>query len=118
MRGRIGLVVGLVLFVAALVSPAPAGMTLPAWLAAAVGVLMASWWIAETIPIPATALLPLVLFPVLGVLNIDAAAAPYANSVIFLFRGDSCLQQPCSTAGWTGGWHLPSSGSGEAVRTS
>ena len=48
---------------------------------------MAIWWVTEAIPIPATALLPLVLFPLLGILSIDAAAAPYANPVIYLFLG-------------------------------
>ncbi len=48
---------------------------------------MAVWWICESIPIPITALLPLVLFPMLGVGEIRATAAPYANPLIFLFLG-------------------------------
>jgi len=48
---------------------------------------MAIWWITEAVPIPVTALLPLVLFPALGVLGMADAAAPYANEVIFLFMG-------------------------------
>jgi len=48
---------------------------------------MAVWWITEALPIPVTALLPLVLFPVLGILPMAEAAAPYANEVIFLFMG-------------------------------
>jgi sodium-dependent dicarboxylate transporter 2/3/5 len=48
---------------------------------------MAVWWMTEAIPIPATALLPLVLFPVLGIADERAAAAPYANPLIFLFLG-------------------------------
>ncbi|MFB6240965.1 MAG: SLC13 family permease, partial [Gemmatimonadota bacterium] len=39
------------------------------------------------LPIPATALLPLVLFPVLGIADVDAAARPYAHPLIFLFMG-------------------------------
>jgi sodium-dependent dicarboxylate transporter 2/3/5 len=87
MRTRLGLILGLVLFAAALAAPAPAGMPEPAWRAAAVALLMAVWWVTEAIPIPATALLPLVLFPLLGVLPIGEAAAPYANPVIYLFMG-------------------------------
>ena len=45
---------------------------------AAVAVLMALLWITEAIPIPATALLPVVLFPVLGVMPIEDATANYA----------------------------------------
>jgi sodium-dependent dicarboxylate transporter 2/3/5 len=50
---------------------------------------MAVLWLTEAVPIPATALLPLVLFPVLtrGEITIAQAAAPYANDLIFLFMG-------------------------------
>ncbi len=56
-------------------------------LVAAVGVLMATWWMSEAIPLSATALLPLVLFPAFGALSVDEAAAPYANPIVFLFMG-------------------------------
>jgi sodium-dependent dicarboxylate transporter 2/3/5 len=48
---------------------------------------MAVWWLTEAIPVYATGLLPLALFPVLDVVPIAAAAAPYANPLIFLFMG-------------------------------
>src|SRR5690606_24439470 len=51
------------------------------------GLFMATWWITEAVPIPATALLPLVLFPLLDIQSIGDTAAPYANPVIFLFLG-------------------------------
>lgn len=54
---------------------------------AAVAALMAVWWISEAIPIPATALLPVALFPLLGVMNGGAVAGEYFNSIIFLFVG-------------------------------
>jgi sodium-dependent dicarboxylate transporter 2/3/5 len=54
---------------------------------AAVATLMAIWWITEAIPIPATALLPVALFPLLGIMNGKAVAATYFNHVIFLFIG-------------------------------
>lgn len=54
---------------------------------AAVAALMAIWWITEAIPIPATALLPVALFPVLGVMAGKATASTYFNYVIFLFIG-------------------------------
>jgi sodium-dependent dicarboxylate transporter 2/3/5 len=46
---------------------------------------MAVWWIGEPVPLGATSLLPLVLFPVLGVASAKDAAAPYANELVFLF---------------------------------
>jgi len=54
---------------------------------AAVAVVMAVWWITEAIPLAATALLPVVLFPYLGIMNGKAVASQYFNHVIFLFIG-------------------------------
>jgi sodium-dependent dicarboxylate transporter 2/3/5 len=87
MRQRIGLVLGLVLFILFMCLPAPASMSSAAKYTAAVAVLMAVWWITEAIPIPATALLPLVLFPLLGVLKANEVAMRYADQNIFLFMG-------------------------------
>jgi len=55
--------------------------------AAAVTALVACWWITVAIPIPVTSLLPLLLFPLVGVLPIRQAAVPYANPNVFLFLG-------------------------------
>jgi sodium-dependent dicarboxylate transporter 2/3/5 len=54
---------------------------------AATATLMAIWWICEPIPIPATSLLPIVLFPLLGIMPTSQATAPFANHLIFLFMG-------------------------------
>jgi sodium-dependent dicarboxylate transporter 2/3/5 len=67
------------------------GLTHAGRATAAVGVLMAVWWLSEAIPLYATALVPLVLFPVTGVAPITKTAAPYANDVIFLFLGGFVL---------------------------
>ena len=54
---------------------------------AAVAVLMAVWWISDAIPLAATALLPLVLFPLLGIYSGKETAPIYVNDTIFLFVG-------------------------------
>lgn len=54
---------------------------------AAVGTLMAVWWMTEALPLSATSLLPIILFPVLTERTVTAAAAPYANPIVFLFLG-------------------------------
>lgn len=84
---NVGLLAGPVVFVLLLLLPAPAGLSFVGWRTAAVASLMAIWWTTEAIPIPATALLPLPLFPLLGVLDMGNAAAPYADELIFLFMG-------------------------------
>lgn len=53
----------------------------------AVGALMIVWWISEAVPLPVTAFLPLVLFPLLGIASLQDTASPYANPIIFLFMG-------------------------------
>jgi sodium-dependent dicarboxylate transporter 2/3/5 len=68
-----------------------AGMSETAWRTAALGLLMVIWWVTEAVPIAATALLPMTLLPLLGVMNISDAAAPYANPVIYLFFGGFVL---------------------------
>ncbi len=86
-RQKIGLLLGPLLFVLMLVAPAPAGMEPAAQKMAAVALLMATWWMCESIPIPATSLLPIPLFPYLGIMDTKKATAPYASHLIFLFMG-------------------------------
>ncbi len=86
-RQRIGLIAGPVLFLAILAMPAPADMSAEALRVSAVALLMAAWWISEALPIPATALLPIVLFPVLGVMKTGEVTASYGHPLIFLFVG-------------------------------
>lgn len=86
-RQRLGLILGPVLFVLMLLMPAPAGMEPAAQKMAAVAFLMATWWMCESLPIPATSLLPIPLFPMLGLMPTAKATTPYANHLIFLFMG-------------------------------
>jgi sodium-dependent dicarboxylate transporter 2/3/5 len=48
---------------------------------------IAAWWMTEAVPLPVTSLLPIVLFPVLGVGSVVEVAAPYADPIVFLFLG-------------------------------
>jgi sodium-dependent dicarboxylate transporter 2/3/5 len=68
---------------ASLDAPGRATLAMAAW--------MACWWLTESVPLAVTAMLPLVLFPLLGIASIDETAAPYANSLIFLFMGGFIL---------------------------
>jgi solute carrier family 13 (sodium-dependent dicarboxylate transporter), member 2/3/5 len=54
---------------------------------AALGILMAIWWMTEAVPLAATALLPLVVLPLAGVGSIGDVSASYADPIIFLFLG-------------------------------
>jgi sodium-dependent dicarboxylate transporter 2/3/5 len=54
-------------------------------------VWIATWWVTEAIPIPATSLLPVILFPMAGGLDMGATTSAYGNDTIFLFLGGFVL---------------------------
>ena len=56
-----------------------------------IAALMITWWVTEALPMPVVALMPLILFPLFGISNMEKAAAPYAHPVIFLFMGGFML---------------------------
>jgi solute carrier family 13 (sodium-dependent dicarboxylate transporter), member 2/3/5 len=84
---RIGLLAGLAAFGCMMMAGPPADLSAPAWSALSLLVLMIIWWVSEAIPVAATALLPLAFLPLLGIAKPAAAAAPYADPIIFLFIG-------------------------------
>lgn len=88
MKKEIGKAIGLLAFFTLLLVPIdPAVIPTEARYVLAVTVLMAIFWVTEAIPLEVTALLPIVLFPFLGVLTVREATTPYADPVIFLFMG-------------------------------
>lgn len=70
-----------------LATDAPEGLSQQGWRVAGVALAMAALWITEAVPIPITALLPMVLFPLLGISEIKTVAAGYSHPLIFLFLG-------------------------------
>jgi len=65
----------------------PLATDIPANNMAAVALLMAVWWITEVVPLAVTALLPVVLFPFLGIMDGKLTSSTYYNYIIFLFIG-------------------------------
>jgi sodium-dependent dicarboxylate transporter 2/3/5 len=84
---RVGLWLGPAVAAAVVLADSPESLNQAGWNTAAMGLLMAIWWATEAVPIAVTALLPLVFFPLLGITDMDQAAAPFANKVIYLFLG-------------------------------
>lgn len=84
---RTGFFLGPLLFLIILIFVDPDLVAPGATKVIAVGVLMITWWITEAVPNPVAALLPLILFPALGVMNMSESAAPFANPSVFLFMG-------------------------------
>jgi sodium-dependent dicarboxylate transporter 2/3/5 len=84
---RIGLIAGVGLAVALQFVPVPEGLGREAWLLASLALMMAAWWATEAIPIAATALIPIAIFPLLGITSTGAATAPYASPIVMLLLG-------------------------------
>ena len=83
---KIGLLIGISLFVGVLIF-ADFGESVLVTRMAAIALLMSVFWMSEAIPLAATALLPLVLFPLLGIASTKTTASEYMNSTVFLLIG-------------------------------
>ena len=77
----------LAVFVAVLCCPVPAGMRPEAMRLIAVTILMAALWVSQLIPLAATSLLPLALFPLFGIQSAKTVSAAFINDNVFLFLG-------------------------------
>tara|TARA_B100001093_G_scaffold90988_2_gene83135 strand:- start:24899 stop:26329 length:1431 start_codon:yes stop_codon:yes gene_type:complete len=84
---KIGFWLGIISFFLVLNLPNPEGLTEAGRITGAVFLLMGVWWAFEAIPLQVTALLPLILFPLLGVLEINIISKEYMSKVQFLFAG-------------------------------
>ncbi|HEX7753048.1 MAG TPA: DASS family sodium-coupled anion symporter [Novosphingobium sp.] len=88
---RIGFWLGLAGFLLTVLLPAPADMPPTAWRTAGLVLWMAVWWMTEALPLYATALLPFITLPLIGVADANKTAASYYSPVIFLFIGGAFL---------------------------
>lgn len=84
---KIGLLLGPLLFMLIILFLRPEGLTDDGRAILAATAWMAVWWMTEALPIPVTALLPIILFPLFGGLSLDATTSAYGSDVIFLFLG-------------------------------
>jgi sodium-dependent dicarboxylate transporter 2/3/5 len=82
-----GMVLGPLLFFIILFFPTPEGMNETAKIVLAISVWMIVWWITEAIPVYATALLPMGLIPLMGILPVKEIASEYMHPIIVLLLG-------------------------------
>src|SRR5699024_12071408 len=83
----IGLIAGPLLFVMSLLFGNSEVLSSEGLAVLASTISIAIWWMTEAIPIPATSLLPIILFPITKGLDIDATTSAYGNDTIFPFMG-------------------------------
>ncbi len=88
-----GLLGGILLFIVILLLPVPKDMNISAWYTMAVALMMVVFWITETIPLYVTALIPIVLFPILNIQTISKTTASFGHPLIFLFLGGFLLAE-------------------------
>ncbi len=87
----VGLVAGPLLFLTLYLLLGTTALSAKAVIVLSLGAWMVTWWVTEAVPIPVTALLPMVLFPLLSVSTVREASQPYGDPVIFLFMGGFIL---------------------------
>lgn len=87
----IGLLLGPLLFVLTLLFLQTEGLDQNGIFVVAAALWIATWWVTEAIPIPATSLLPLVLFPMGGIMTNQDTASFYGDDIVFLFLGGFLL---------------------------
>ncbi len=83
----IGFYLGLLVFIAVLISPQPSGLNYNGQVTLAIFILMGIWWATEALPLPITSLLPLILFPIFSVEQMGVISKEFMNKVQFLFAG-------------------------------
>ncbi len=88
---RISFWLGPLGFLLTLLTAAPQGMPELAWPTAGLVWWMATWWMSEAMPLSATALLPFIVLPLIGVSDAGKTAAAYYSPTMFLFLGGAFL---------------------------
>lgn len=84
---NIFLILGPVLFLVLQAIGGPKGMPEPAYDVLCATIWIALWWVTEAVPIAVTALLPIILFPLTGALDLSTTTASYGHKYIFLYMG-------------------------------
>ncbi|MFL2983016.1 MAG: SLC13 family permease [Candidatus Neomarinimicrobiota bacterium] len=87
LRQKLGLFLGIIIFMVMMLLPAPDNMNPLGMRAAAVSMLMAIFWVTEAISIFATSFIPIVLFPLLGILDSKQIASSYGHHIVLLILG-------------------------------
>jgi sodium-dependent dicarboxylate transporter 2/3/5 len=96
---NIGLVIGLIVFLFFLLSKPPKELSYYGWLTAGIALLMTIWWISEAVPIYATGLVPLVMFPIFGLYDLKVISSSYAHPLVLLFLGGFIIASAMESSG-------------------
>lgn len=64
----------------------------------------AVWWITEAVPIPAASLLPVILLPTLGGLDMETTAKAYGDPIVFMYMGGFIIAIAIENGIFINGW--------------
>ncbi|MAI02634.1 MAG: anion transporter [Rickettsiales bacterium] len=95
----IGLLTGIIILIIFCIIEEKNGLSRPAWITAGVAIMMTIWWITEAVPIYVTGVLPLILFPLLGVFDVKEIANSYAHPLVLLFLGGFIIASAMEASG-------------------
>ena len=87
----LGLILGPLLFTFVQFGPSAEGLSAEATATLAVALWVGTWWVTEAVPIAVSALLPIVLFPLTGALDLGTTTAAYGHKYVFLYLGGFLL---------------------------
>lgn len=86
-RKTVALLMGPLSFMLCYFFAPPKGMPENAYLMLGITIWIAIWWVSEAVPIAVTSLLPIVLFPISGILEVGATTSAYGDKYVFLYLG-------------------------------
>jgi len=81
------IILGPLVFVIMEIVGKPSSMSMDAYHVLAATIWISIWWVTEAVPIAATALVPIVVFPLTGALDITTTTASFGHKYIFLYLG-------------------------------
>ncbi|MEM1122930.1 MAG: SLC13 family permease, partial [Bacteroidota bacterium] len=90
-KKQIFLLLGPLLFLVLWLIGTPEGIPPNAYLVLISTLWIALWWVTEAVPIPITSLLPIILYPLLGIIPMNEVVVPFSKPIIFLFIGGFIL---------------------------
>ncbi|MFD2033478.1 SLC13 family permease [Belliella marina] len=81
------MILGPLIFALSLIIDPVGGLTDSSQAVLGATIWIALWWVTEVIPIPVTSLLPIVLFPLTGIMDVKSTTINYGNDIVFLYLG-------------------------------
>ena len=94
-----GLIFGLFILSLFLFSDHPEGLSRVGWITAGVALLMTIWWVTEAIPIYVTGIIPIILFPLFNIFEIEEISNSYAHPLVLLFLGGFIIASAMESCG-------------------